>query len=192
MKLSVQHDTGGLSGHIRSIQTGEVLHFQFPRRLTELPLEVFLGDKRLEVFLRVVKVDTDHGDDLDLELTFRAPDVATMASLDYAPRVAPPGPGGKIDVDGAAMEAPTATDEVVIAEAPPVEKHDHVQTEAEKATMPITPTELAIQMATGDKEDLFGGEELVGASEDPTEHPATQVPALPGVGSDRKPAKRKR
>jgi hypothetical protein len=47
-------------------------------------------------------------------------------------------------------------------------------------------------MATGDKEDLFGGEELVGASEDPTEHPATQVPVLPGVGSDRKPAKRKR
>lgn len=191
MKLSVQHDTSGLAGNIRSTQTGEVLHFQFPKRgNNQIPFEIVLGDKRLEVFLRIEKVDTDGSDDLDMEVTLRAPDVATPASLDYVPKVAPPKVGGKIDTDGAAMDPPEAG-EPVIAEAPPVEKREEVLTEPEKGKYAITPTELAIQQANAAEEGLFDGEEQVGAGTADGEHPATQIPELPGVGSGRKARKAK-
>lgn len=192
MKLSVQHDTAGLAGHIRSTQTGEVLHFQFPKRgNNQIPFEIVMGDKRLEVFLRIEKVETDKGDDLDMELTLRAPDVAVAASLDYVVKIAPPKAGGKIDTDGAAMDPPEAG-EPVIAEAPPVEKREEVLTPAEKDKYAITPTELAIQQATTAEEGLFDGEEQVGSATSEDEHPATQVPELPGVGSDRKAFKKRR
>jgi len=192
MKVSVRHDTAGLAGHIRSTQTGEVLHFQFPKRgNNQIPFEIVMGDKRLEVFLRIEKVETDGSDDLDMEITLRAPDVATPASLDYVRKIAPPKAGGKIDTDGAAMDPPEAG-EPVIAEGPPVEKREEVLTQTEKDKYEITPTELAIQQANATEEGLFEGEEQVGAGAADGEHPATQIPELPGVGGDRKAAKKRR
>lgn len=190
MKLSVQHATAGLTGIIRSTQTGETIHFRFsPRGPGQIPFEVTLGDKRLEVFLRTEKVDTDGSDDLDMELSLRAPEVATAALLDYVPRIAPPRSGGKIDTDGAAMDPPEVG-EPLIAEGPPVEKREEVLTTPEKEKYAITPTELAIQQANAVEEGLFEGEEQVGGATD-GEHPATQIPELPGVGSDRKVKKRR-
>ena len=192
MKVSVQHETSGLAGHIRSTQTGEVVHFQFAKRgNNQIPFEIVMGDKRLEVFLRIEKVETDGSDDLDMEITLRAPDVATPASLDYVRKIAPPKAGGKIDTDGAAMDPPEAG-EPVIAEAPPVEKREEVLTPAEKDKYEITPTELAIQQANATEEGLFEGEEQVGAGAADGEHPATQIPELPGVGGDRKAFKKRR
>lgn len=190
MKLSVQHATSGLTGILRSTQTGEVIHFQFSSRGNrQIPFEVTLGDKRLEVFLRTEIVDTDGADDLDMELFLRAPDVATTASLDYTPKVAPPRAGGKIDTDGAAMDPPE-DGEPLIAEGPPVEKREEVLTTTEKDKYAITPTELAIQQANAVEDGLFDGEEQIGVAAD-GEHPATQIPELPGVGADRKVKKRR-
>ena len=149
-----------------------------------------MGDKRLEVFLRIEKVETDGSDDLDMELTLRAPDVATPASVDYVPKISPPKAGGKIDVDGAAMDPPEAG-EPPIAEGPPVEKREEVLTAPEKDKYAITPTELAIQQVNAVEEGLFDGEEQVGAGAAEGEHPATQIPELPGVGADRKPKRRR-
>jgi hypothetical protein len=194
MKLSTQHATSGLSGHIRSVQTGEMAHFQFARGTTKIPFEVQLGDKRLEVYLRIEAVPTDSSaDDLDLELLLRAPDVAATPALDYVPKVAPPTNGGKIDQDGAAMSPPAEPEAVVIQEGPPVEVREAVFSEAEREENPITPTELAIQQAEEVEADLFTGEDQVGTdgtSND--EHPATRVPALPGVGMDRRPKRGRR
>ena len=193
MKLSSQHASGGLSGHIRSTQTGEVVHFQFPKGIMRLPVEVLLGDKRLEVYLRVELVDTDVGDDVDMELILRAPDVAATASLDYTPRIAPPPAGGKIDQDGAAMAAPSSKDEVEIKEGPPSEVREMVLGEDERDSYTITPTQLALDRAEESEAGLFDGEDQVG-SDDPLkdEHPATKIPELPGVGTDRKAKKGKR
>ncbi len=91
------------------------------------------------------------------------------------------------------MEAPKAADAVAIAEGPVVEVREPVFSEVEREENPITPTELSLQQAEEVEADLFQGEEQV--VEEPAsnnEHPATQIPALPGVGSDRKPKKYRR
>lgn len=190
MKLSAQHDNTGLSGSIRSVQTGEIVHFQFPRGTQRIPVEVLLGDKRIEAYLRVERVEADAGDDLDVELVLRAPDLHASKDLDFVPRVHPPKAGGKIDQDGAAMEAASISDEVEIKEGPPVEKRETVLSPEEVDAYAITPTELALQQMSSDeaKEDgsLFSGEEQVGGAESKDQHPATQIPELPGVGGDRK------
>ena len=113
MKLSAQRDSGTLTAHLRNTQTGEVVHFFFGRNVTKLPVEVQIGDKRLEVYLRLEAVDADGGDDMDLELTLRAPEVAADDVKDFTPVVGNPGPKGRIDVDGAVM---SADGEVEIAE----------------------------------------------------------------------------
>ena len=186
MKLSDQHASGGLSGHIRSVQTGEVVHFQFSKSTTKLPFEIVLGDKRLEVYLRADKVETDHGDDVDMELTLRAPDVATPASLDYVPKIAPPPPGGKIEQDGSAMAATSDTDEVIIKDGPVQDKRELVLGESEREEYAIKPTTLSIQRAEDNEKTLFDGEEQVGLTEAGEEDPVTKVPSLPGVGSERR------
>lgn len=142
MKLSAQRDSGTLSGHLRNTQTGEVVHFFFGRNTTKLPVEVQLGDKRLEVYLRLEVVDAGAGDDMDLELTLRAPEVAADGVKDFTPAVGTPGPKGKIDVDGAIM---SADGDVEIAEEPVAEVRDLVgDTEPEPTGV------LPIMAAPGD------------------------------------------
>ena len=187
MKLSAQHSSGGLSGSVRNIQTGELIHFQFLRGVKQLPLEVVLGDKRLEVMLRIAPVETDAGDDLDMELTFCAPEVNTTAALDYVPKIAPPVAGGKIDQDGAAMAPLTAKEEIQIGEEAPAELRDAVLSELERASAQyqLTPSDLALEQAEGIEESLFeGGDQVNTGEQEPREdaHPATKVPSLPGVG----------
>lgn len=186
MKLSDQHASGGLSGHIRSVQTGEVVHFQFSKNTTKLPFEVVLGDKRLEVYLRADKVETDLGDDTDMELTLRAPDVVTPVSLDYVPKIAPPPAGGKIEQDGSAMAATAETDDIVIKDGPVQDKRELVLGDAEREEYAVTPTTLSIQRAEDNEKSLFDGEEQVGMTEAGEGDPVTKVPSLPGVGSDRR------
>ena len=91
----------------------------------QLPFEVLLGDKRLEVYLRVEKVETDRGDDLDLELSLRAPDVLTAVTPDFVPKVYLLGDKAKIDIDGSAMNVT----EDGIAEGPVDAAKDLVQSD---------------------------------------------------------------
>jgi hypothetical protein len=189
MKLSAQHGSSGLSGSIRSIQTGEILHFQFNAKRTTVPVEVVLGDKRIEAMLRIESVTAGAGDDLDMVLTLRAPEgrPAPAESLDYVPRIAPPpGPGGRIDTDGGAMMPSNPTDEVVIADAPPTEVREYVISEEDREKYPITPTELAISQGEESGHDPYAGEERVGDPKPSNdEHPATKIPSLAGVGENR-------
>lgn len=186
MKFSSQYESGGLTGYIRSVQTGEYMHFTFNKPRTSLPIEVSIGGRRLEAFLRIVKVETDEGDDIDLELVLRAPDVATTDALDFVPKVAPPVNGGRIDVDGAAM-SPLSADAAVsepVAESAPTEVKDPVLAQPEVTALPEVSSDPLplneVNVEPGAEEDMIGD----APSKD--DHPATQIPELPGVGADRR------
>ena len=192
MKFSALYESGGLTGYIRSVQTGEFVHFTFDKPRTSLPFEVSIGGRRLEAFLRVVRIEADAGDEIDMELVLRVPDVATAEALDYVPKVAPPVNGGKIDVDGAAMSplTPDASVKEPVAEEAPVVSTDPVVAPVEATVLPEVSSDPLplndVNVEPGAEEDMIGD----APSKD--DHPATQIPELPGVGADRRRLNKRR
>ena len=189
MKLSHIHDSNGLAGYIRSVATGETLHFNFQPGRLRVPVQVVMGDRHLEAQLRIEVVPTEAPyDDLDVELSLRVPDVATTSDVDYKPKLTPPKEPAVLDQDGSFMA--TVTDDAYqIQDAVPVEKRELVFGPGEREA--FGPMDAASEPARDAPEDLFEGETQVeaGASEgvaERPEHPALKVPELPGVGADRK------
>lgn len=80
MRTSDFHETHGLSGYLRSTQTGELIHFRFERGTTKLHMSGIIGEHAVEGFLEVIpRVDLVKDDPLDRELVLNLPgDVAVV------------------------------------------------------------------------------------------------------------------
>jgi hypothetical protein len=100
MKLSVFHQTHGLSGHIRL--GGQVLNFHFPKGEQEILVEVGVGGMTTFGKLRVAPRSIEHpADALDMVLTLVVPDavgVPAVIGATKAPTVVA-GPEGPKPVD---------------------------------------------------------------------------------------------
>ncbi len=75
MKLTHEHATHGLTGVIRSVQTGQELHFSFLKGTDKTPLLISVGGREYLAALRLVPFKPeDINDEIDAALVFTFPD----------------------------------------------------------------------------------------------------------------------
>ena len=85
------------------------------------------------------------------------------------------------------MDPPDSGDDLVIKDGPVQDARELVLGEAERDQYAVVASPLALDRAEEAEAGLFDAEDHVGAEGASTdEHPATQVPVLPGVGGERK------